>query len=382
MSRSVPLRLAAGALSLALLAGCAPLVHGRELSALQTVQTLGFDGVPGAVTVSASDSRSASEPGSVRLSAAGDGVVRAVERLQRWSAREELFFAHVRYVVVGEDAARAGTAEILDWFERSTQTRLRLPVFVVRGGTAEALVTRSDDEEYEITALLASLERDAEHTGAVHCFTLLDMARRLARSGAALCCAVTAADADRRVPSAEGAVVPLPAGYAVFRDGALAGWLDAAESRGASLLLGLARELDYVLPDGEGTVTVTLRAADVSLRPGWDGDGVPVLSAQLRCRAGVSGVAGSGALDADRLARLEGALAEALARDAEAALAAERALGADFLELGRLFRAADGRERAALLAALRWELRCAAAVERSYDITDAPALRGEGGNHG
>ena len=59
----------AGAAALCLLTGCAGLLHARELQELQPVQTLGFDGAPGAVILSASDPGDGEESPPVRLTA-------------------------------------------------------------------------------------------------------------------------------------------------------------------------------------------------------------------------------------------------------------------------------------------------------------------------
>ena len=359
MKKRRALRLIAGGLATALLTGCAGPLHPRELQELQPVQTLGFDtGTAGEILVTASDPGDGEGAPPLRLAARGPGVAAAVEALGTQSPREALFCAHVRFVVLGEDAARSGAGEVLDWFERSTQTRLSLPLFVVRGGSAGELMADPETPDREISALLATVDRQTERRGPVFCFTVLDVARSLARSGAALCCAVR--------PAGEGGA-PLPAGYAVLRDGALAGWLDEGESRGATLLLGKAGELSYVL-DG---VTAALRGTDVSLRPERDREGRPVLRITVSARAGVTGMADPAALTPALRDRLGQALSRALAADAEAALRASRELGADFLELGRLF---DG---SADLSALRWELRVRAETERSYDVDGGPALRGE-----
>lgn len=362
-------RLAAAGLALALLAGCAGPLHPRELQELQPVQTLGFDAGEGETIVSASDPGSGEGDSPVRLTARGSGAAAAVEELGTVSPRAELFYAHVRFVVLGEGVARAGMGEILDWFERSTQTRLGLPLFVVRGGDARDLVTAPGEKDREISALLATLERQTERRGEVYCFTMLDTARSLSRSGAALCCAVRSVGEGDAPPSAgEEAPVLQTAGYAVLRGGALAGWLDERESRGATLLLGKAGELSYVL----NGVTVTLRKADVSLRPGTDEEGRPLLTGSLSARAGVAGMAEPGALTPALLKELGQELSRALSEDAEAALTASRELEADFLELGDLF----PREAGFSLPDLLWEIQVRGAVERSYDIGSGPALRG------
>jgi len=380
MKRAIIIICIAGMLPLE---GCGWPVHSREVEQLQLIQTLGCDVRGDGVTVSAS---SGPQPGGgegVRLAAGGESIPAAIRNLQHWSAREELFFSHVRYAVLGEDAARRGAGPLLDYFERSTQTPMNLPLLVVRGGTARELVTASEDPDYEATVLLASLQRDTERMGTAHCFSVLDVARRLSRSGAALCCAVAAREPGGNVPSAgEGALPVVEAGYAVLREGRLAGFLNADESLGTDLLLGLAGAARYVLPRDEGTVTVELRSAEAALTPRWDPDTGIVLDAELQVRAGVIHSDGADPGADGVLPELEQALARAVQLQAEAALEASRTLEADFLELAALTeRKAGGLPRGARAAGgfppLTWQVRVQASVERSYDVYGAVPIAGE-----
>ena len=364
---------------LGLTAGCGWPVHAREVEQLQLIQTLGYDVQPGGVTVSAS---SGPQPGGgdpVRLAARGESIAHAVRALQQWSAREELLFSHVRFALMGEAAARRGAAPLLDYFERTTQTPLDLPLLVVKGGDARDLVTGSGDPDYEITALLASLREDAERTGAAHSFTVLDTARRLSRSGAALCCAVELLPPGENAPSAEeNALCAAAAGYAVLRDGKLAGYLDPETALGADLLLGISGAAVLTLPVREGTVTVELRDTETTLTPLWEPEQGLVLAAEIRSAAGLLQADGTDPAEPAVLRTVNAALSRALQRRAEAALAVSKETGADFLELGLLFRRKGGGLPlpAALLPALSWRVRVEAVTERSYDLDGAVSVSG------
>lgn len=345
----------------------------REIEKLQIIQTMGFDMAQGRVTVSISSGPAQGELPSVKLAAEGDSISQALDHLQDWAAREELFFAHVRFVVIGEQAAREGLADVLDFFQRNTQTRLALPVFIVRGGTARELVTCPGDDLYEITSILSSVQRDTEKQGSAHCFTLLDIAQRLARSGAALCCTVTAAQTGENVPSAqEGTVTALETGYAVLQDGRLAFWLDREETQGANLLLGLAGSESVTLPDGQGgkppwscpAAAPPSGPCGAGRRPGcrrW------ICPAQ----AGVVQAAGGDVPSPETLAGLDRELTGWLEARVLAALEAARRTGADFLELGRTLRLCDPRAFDAagwdgVPADLRWTLEVQGSVRRQF----------------
>ena len=171
-------RLSAALAALALLSGCASLLHPRLVEDLQLIQTIGFDGGIGDMTVSVSSGEASEDAVSAQLAARGASIQTAVQRLQDFSPREELFFAHIRYAAVGEDCARGGITPILDYFERGTQTQLSVPLFVVKGESAYTLVAANGGEN-EITAALSSLEADTKRQGSAHCFTVLEIASRL-----------------------------------------------------------------------------------------------------------------------------------------------------------------------------------------------------------
>ena len=224
---------------------------GDKLSDLTIVQGAGFDFSDEGVTVTVQyldlykgTGKSDGIAGNITAvcSASGQDAPEAVEHLQELSDREELFFAHVRFALAGEEAARSGLEPLLDWFRRSPQTRLRLPLLVVRGDTARSLVTGGGPDSEEITRLLRSFEETGERLGAPRCADMLAVTRQLNRSGAALCAAVRRSDATGSAPDRAEAQVVLPAGYAVLRDGALAGFLDTDAARGADLLAGEAGE--------------------------------------------------------------------------------------------------------------------------------------------
>ena len=300
-----------------------------------------------------------------QLAARGASIQTAVQRLQDFSPREELFFAHIRYAAVGEDCARGGITPILDYFERGMQTQLSVPLFVVKGDSAYTLIAANGGEN-EITAALSSLEADTERQGSAHCFTVLEIASRLNRSGAALACAIAPTAPERSVPEAEdGATLALEAGYAVFRGETLCGFLDTDAALGADLILGFAPQASYVLPDGSGgTVTVQLHTAKASLSPVRNG-GETAVRIAVRVRAGVTESSGADTADAEMLARLEDGLSRAVAAQIEAAAEASKALDADFLELWRVL--PEVKDEGAL-ASLRTLVQTESVVERSYDI--------------
>ncbi len=354
-------------LALVSLSGCIGPVRAREIDTLQLVETMGVDGEGDGVILSVSDS--GEEP--VRLAARGRSIPEAAERLQALSDREELFYAHIRFALLGEDAARAGAGEVLDWFRRSPQTRLAVPLLVVRSGDARALVAGDGESEREITGLLRSLQEDCGRTGGPHHFTMLEITRQLSRSGAALCAAVRGVPPGESIPG-ETAPAVLADGYAVLKDGALAGFLDPAAARGANLLLGRTGAAEYVLSGA----TVRLRGANLRQKIVSGPDGAPHLTVTGEIRAALVGRKGEGPLTEEELSRLGSELAGQAAREITSALEGAQVTGADIFTLWEEHRDALGRE--AFLRALTWEVTVSAAVERSFDSDGGVFLEGKG----
>ena len=201
------------------------------------------------------------------------------------------------------------------------------------------------------------------------------MARRLDRSGAALCCALETVKAGENAPSGgEEAQTVLSMGCAVLKDGALAGYLSPDEARGVQLLRGQPGEALYVLPDGRGgEVTVELRSGGAELSAMASTDDAPALEARITLRAGIVESSDATPFPPEELSRLEQSLSEAARAQAEGALERSAAWDADFLELRRgALASCPG--RSAPLSALRWRVTVEAVIERSYDI--------QGGAHG
>lgn len=350
----------------ALLSGCGLAVPSRAVEQLRPVETIGYDTDGTSVTMSASSG--ADLPAAV--AARGGSIPQAMENLRGWSDAQELFFAHVRYVVAGEPASRAGLGELLDWFARSTQTTLETPLLVARDANARDLVTAPGGPDREITALLASMQRDAEQTGAARCFTLREVIRRLNRSGAALCCSVESRFTRNNVPADQDAPAVLCSGYAVLKNASLIGFLNTEAALGADLIMNTAGRADYVLPCGEGSAAVTLLESKTKLIPAWDTDGEPILLVVTRLRAGILSVDGVDTADPGVRRSLADALARAVAIQEVAALTASRDMDADFLELRRAAAktALDAEVDGLFLRNLRWRVQPEAVIERSYDL--------------
>ena len=366
------------ALALSGLSGCSRALLGnyRNIEELQVIQTLGLDGREGGVFVSFSTGRDASGREVVRMGAEGESISGAMQALQGYSVSGELFFSNTGYILLGEEAARdAGSC--LDYIERASEIRLDTPLFVVRGAEAGPLVTAGGGEDGDITEIMSSLERFIERRAAGYLPTCADIARSLARSGAALACAI----APARAPDGDY-LTAVSRGYAVLRDGELCGYVEGDAALAAAAFLGGAGE-KYVEVDG---MTLKLISCGARMEPVWDGGELAGLEMALEVQASVIEARSERDLnDEQERSALEEALAGTAAGWMREVLDVSQGTGADFLGLGaELERRFPARWRDIspqwdeLFPGLEIELSAGASVLRSYGFDSPPSRAGEG----
>ena len=390
MKRHTILPLTALLLAMSLLCGCGGIyTNYKDLEQLQIIQTLGADrDETGGITLSAASGADVSGGAPAVLSIGASSVETAMEKLQEYSARETLYFAHTQFLLAGEDAARAGMDEYLDYIQRIPLLRSDVRLFLVHGSRAETLITGSGDGKYDVSDELQSLLRDLEHQNGMQVFSCTEVSRRLAESGAALVCALDAADTEGVIFSGGGGLAALSAGYGVLKDGRLAGYILGDDARGVDLLGGTLSGGPVALkaPDGS-TVTVQLRSGSTRLTPVWGEDGSLVT---LRAEAALSAELAelehpSLAAQPDFSRALSGALrvrAEGWLREV---LELSAALDADFLALGETLRRQDARRFDAMprsweetLPALRFSVSVDAELIGSFENEGAVNTQGSG----
>lgn len=357
-----------------LLCGCSSNIFSsrRDMERLRPIQTIGLDGGDSAVTLSVSSGIGPDGASPLVMRATGSGMEDAVERLQEYSPEDELFYAHVSYILLGESMANGGVLPLLDWVERSPSMRMDTAVFVVKGRAENAVIGASAGEGTDVTDRLSSLERDALLCGR-HIYTLREVASSLLERGSALCSAVQAA------PSAgtdftQGETLSyavVPDGYAVLSGDSLATYLTPEESLGSELLSGYLNGTRALV---EGNM-LELIGGEAHVSGVWDDSGTLTgLVVTADVGAGILERQTGGEEDIEALQR---ALAETVQGWLEAAVAREQSLGCDFLVLENdVLRSAPCPQKEAraawekMFTALPVTVAAEARIDRSYDLAD------------
>lgn len=229
----------------------------RPIEKLKLVHTMGFDLHEDGLELSVCGGEKDGQ-GLTRLSCTGKNISDCLATLQRYSEESELYYAHNRYVIVGEDYARQGLKDIMEYLESSTQLRSDLPLFIVKDGKAKDLIMHSGGKDEGIHEVMEAVLRDCEQQGSSYPFTCGDIGSFSAEYGSALACALTVGSTRDIDPEAEAEeTTPVNAGYAVIDRGTLTAFIGGDTARGVNLLIG---------EPGTGSMTVTVSGQPVSLR--------------------------------------------------------------------------------------------------------------------
>lgn len=361
----------------------------REVEQLQLIRAVGVDadGEKVRLTISSGQPNNGGE--SMLLSRSAESIAMAANSLQDYAAGQELYYAHTQYFLLGQEAAEKGVIQYLDYIERSTTLPMGISLFLVRGDSAEALITSSGDGQYDTGQSLDSLKRVVERRGDNHVFTCADTARALSENGAALICALRRARLEGSVFTSQtgGEATAVPDGFGVLKDGALVGFVEPDEALCAVILIKNGMS-GIVLSDADGGhVTLTLEGSQARARPVWNGDGsLGRVDVDVEARARLVELSQyHDTADRELLDLLGKILAQELDRRFTNLLSLINQYEADFLGLGNMLRDADARRFDAmpqswdeLLGGVDFNVNVEARVARTSDLNGSVSVDGEG----
>lgn len=300
------------------------LASRRDMEHLRPIQTLGLDRGEDGYILSVSTGIGPNEDPPLVMSDSGPGIETTITTLQNDSPQDELFYAHVQYILLGESMTQSGILPVLDWVERSPTMRLGTPLFAVRGAAADAVT--ASGEKTDITMMLASLEREQQTRGEP-IYTLREVATNLYERGSALCLSVVLKSSEDTVPVGSDATLSvIPAGYAVLKDGVIAAYLTEEETKGA------------VIADQRGT-GMTITAADhtlslLSSRTDFSGEWLDgaLTGIHIDCELETGILERSPGEETD-ITQLQGELSDTVTAWLEAVAERSQALSCDFLDM-------------------------------------------------
>lgn len=301
----------------------------REIEHLSVVDTMGIDRTPGGVKLCFA-ATSLAEKKSTVLSGSGDSIEAAIEQIAKRSGDRELFCRQTEHIIIGENSARGGIESYLAYIGASPLMRIDTPLFIVRGAEAGELMKDCDG----ISEVMAGLVQSIEQRGDGSVTTAAEVMRDMLTRKSALISALEltdSADGERKTAAVNG--------YAVIRNGRLAGFLTEEQAVGAGFLTGNTGVCRITVNDSRGGKAVLgITGGHADIYPVWGEDGsVERVNIAAAVQATVDEISGNGDLDNAVYAQhLTGQLEAGISERINSVLRLSASLGADFLGLGEL----------------------------------------------
>ena len=190
------------------------------------------------------------------FSSTGDTVFEAIRNGNSQSPRR-LFFAHNRWVLFGEELAREGIQQALDFWSRDGESRRTVHVAVAKGTTAsQMLQTRFELERQPSEGARGILNIAAMALSTVVTVRLNEFLQSLESPGVSPVASRADIVPRPKDPDVRGEVVEEVigssariTGAAVFKREHLVGWLDQSETRGLNWVRSEVRSALLVIED-------------------------------------------------------------------------------------------------------------------------------------
>lgn len=397
------------------LSGCSGIYSNfRELERLLVIQTMGIDFAEEGVGISLASGAKSDGSSPVRLFSTGVSVTSAVAHILSYSQEQELFLSHTSHVVLGEEAAKNGINGYLSYICRSPNLRTDIPLYIVKGGTAQEAVMKVGDGSKGISEVLEAVRANVDERGDSKAFSASDLLRDLERNGSGLVCAIecspsiqeggtkqeggsgsssgtdSAESPDSTGGSGSGeekqekqALTAAAVGYGVIRGDRLCAYIDKEQAIGVGLLLNIVGISDIVVKDRYATpVTLELDQGSSVIKPVWAEDGsLEMLDIQIKAAANIAEIGGGGHFgEPDYEDYLTAQLETAVSERVSSVIQLSKTLQADFLGLGNIVEMDDaekyralGGDFASLLPGLTVRISVSGQIKHTNDIRDEKA---------
>ncbi len=391
---------------LAGLTGCEknflPIRH--EIDDLQLVQVIGIDksgddsGRPiitiaskklteagGQENTEGSSEGEKSKAGKARvLTAEGKTVFDAVRNIQTHSAKT-VFWSHTDYYLIGEEAAKENIVKYIDFFTRDHELRIEAKIFIVKGATAKEVIEQINLTDYFILDKLDSLSQNIRLLSVSEEMRISDLMRfiDIYHGSARLPCiqlVTREGDGGKKVADID------TCGYAIIADLKLAGFIERDMSRGINLITGHVGSSIVTVKDLSGQdASLEITQSTTEVIPYFEGDELTKITIKSRVKSNLGEVQSQMKITNEETIRyMERQQSEILENEMKSVL--EKVLKfksdclniCDKIRLKRPLRWHEIEEKWMLiLQEVRFDFQVESVIERTYEIRDPTAYRGE-----
>ncbi|MBP2651206.1 MAG: putative spore germination protein [Firmicutes bacterium] len=189
--------------------------------------------------------RSINESPIILYTSEGQSIGEIIQSLTTQSSRR-IYHSHLRMVIFGEEVARDGIKDILDYFMREREYRTDFYFAVAKGASAkEVLSVLTPLEAIPGISMYSSLETSQNFWAPTKSIKIIELINLITAEGKNLVLPSIEISAGTAMPNSTevlnkdtGIKKPIFTGLGVFRKDKLVGWLNEDESKGYNYITG------------------------------------------------------------------------------------------------------------------------------------------------
>jgi spore germination protein KC len=201
----------------------------------------------------------------INVSGKGKNMNVIIREMQNNISRK-IYVAHSQIIIFGEERAKAGIRDSIDFFARAPEARMTLHIFVAKGKGAEVLKSKPEFEKLPSTEL-SSILVGQKLTGDAPIVTEFEfLSKIVSKTSSAVAPLVTLKEED-------GAKRMKVEGCAVFKESKMVGEFNESETKGLLLVRGELKAGTLSVNALGATATMEIRNAKSKLTPEIKKDG-------------------------------------------------------------------------------------------------------------
>lgn len=265
----------------------------------------------------------------------GDSIFDAVRNLSLLTG-SRILWGHSQVLIIGEEAARQGIKETIDWFERSPEFRRRTFTMVAKG-EARSIIEAKEGIDKIPAFNIGKLNEGSENTSKV---VSRDLRMLISTLSSKTTCAILPGitvynKIDREGKENKATKIQ---DTAVFKDYKLIGWLNEKETRGLLWVLGEVKSgvIDVQHPkDEERFISFEIIRAGSKIKPRIKDNKVTIII-EINEKGNIASVP-SPIIDISKpknILELEEAKKSAIEKDVSLALTKAKEMNADIFGIG------------------------------------------------
>ena len=348
------------------------------------IRTIGLDRSDGLVTVTASTGTGLDkEPPSV-FTASAKTLAEAISNIRYGHLHAEAYFSHISQIVLGEEAAKQGIEEYLDYFARNINMRLASNIYVGKGDTAAGLIEKANGGDVSETDMLTSIDEKAIYVLMGNASTCTDVLSGLTQRKTAL---ITAIEPGKSMEiTNEDAFGIYPKGYALIKDGKLTDYIDEYTSSGIGMIKNEITSGPLTVTAEDGTpITLNMTSLKTNISGSYSEETIERVNINVKASFNVESMSGGGKLSSEKERdKIETLASEELYNRIASAIVYARNEKTDVLGLSDAlavknpykFRKTEDRWEE-VFPSVTVTVNVTSRLQRTYDILDTPNIQGE-----